>query len=67
MKAYSGKELCKLLEEHGWYLVRAKGSHRHYNKLGTQVLITVPVHSNKPLKKGTQMAILQSADLLDKI
>ena len=37
------------------------------SKLGNPVLISVPVHGNKPLKKGTLKALLQKADLLDKI
>jgi predicted RNA binding protein YcfA (HicA-like mRNA interferase family) len=67
MKAISGKEFCRLLERNGWYLVRVHGSHHHYSKLGAPVLISVPVHGNKPLKKGTLKALLQKADLLDKI
>lgn len=67
MKAVSGKELCKLLERNGWYLVRVHGSHHLYNKLGSPVLISVPVHGNKPLKKGTLKALLQKAELSDTV
>jgi predicted RNA binding protein YcfA (HicA-like mRNA interferase family) len=67
MKAISGKELCRLLERNGWYLVRVHGSHHLYHKLGDPVLISVPVHGNKPLKKGTLNAILQKAELLDTV
>ena len=67
MKTISGKELCRLLERNGWYLVRVHGSHHLYNKLGKPVLISVPVHGNKPLKKGTLKALFQKAELLDKI
>lgn len=67
MKTISGKELCKLLERHGWYLVRVHGSHHIYNKLGNSDLISVPVHGNKPLKIGTLKAILQKAALLDEL
>ena len=44
MKAVSGKEVCRLLERNGWYLVRVHGSHHLYGKLGNPVLISVPVH-----------------------
>ena len=67
MKAISGKGFSRLLERNGWYLVRVHGSHHHYSKLGNPVLISVPVHGNKPLKKGTLKALLQKADLIDKI
>jgi predicted RNA binding protein YcfA (HicA-like mRNA interferase family) len=65
MKAISGKELCRLLESNGWDLVRVHGSHHLYSKLGHSVLISVPVHPNRPLKKGTLKALLQKADLFD--
>ncbi len=67
MKSVSGKELCKLLELNGWYLVRIHGSHHHYSKPGNPTLVSVPVHGNKPLKTGILRALLQKADLLDKI
>ncbi|MFH1116466.1 MAG: type II toxin-antitoxin system HicA family toxin [Pseudomonadota bacterium] len=34
MKTISGKEVCRLLERNGWYLVRVHGSHHLYNKPG---------------------------------
>lgn len=67
MKPISGKEVCSLLERNGWYLVRIHGSHHLYNKVGNPVLISVPVHGNKPLKKGTLKALLQKANILEKI
>lgn len=67
MKSISGKELCKLLEGNGWSLVRIHGSHHHYTKFGNPNLVSVPVHGNKPLKTGMLKALLQKADLLDKI
>ncbi len=67
MKSISGKELCKLLERNGWYLVRIHGSHYHYSKPRNPVLVSVPVHGNKPLKIGILKALLQKADLLDKV
>jgi predicted RNA binding protein YcfA (HicA-like mRNA interferase family) len=67
MKVISGKEFCRLLERNGWNLVRVHGSHHLYNKLGVPVLISVPVHGNKPLKKGALKALLQKAELLDTV
>jgi predicted RNA binding protein YcfA (HicA-like mRNA interferase family) len=61
VKSYSGKEVCRLLEQHGWQLKRIKGSHHIYGKPGERALIVVPVHSNKSLKPGLQRAILKLA------
>jgi predicted RNA binding protein YcfA (HicA-like mRNA interferase family) len=57
------KDVIKLLEEDGWYLVRTKGSHRQYNhsvKLGT---VTVPSKLSKDLAIGTFKSILRQAQL----
>lgn len=59
MKSYSGKELCRLLEQHGWQLKRIRGSHHIYGRPGERALIVVPVHGNPSLKPGLQRAILK--------
>ena len=37
MKSMSGKQLAKLLEDAGWILLRAQGSHHIYGKSGISV------------------------------
>lgn len=64
-KSYSGKEVCRLLERHGWQLKRIKGSHHIYGKSGERSLIVVPVHGNQSLKPGLQRAILKLARIGD--
>ena len=57
------KELLKLLEDDGWYLVRTKGSHRqfkHPNKSGT---LTVAGKPSVEVPKGTLNAILKQSGL----
>lgn len=65
MKAYSGKEVCRLLEQHGWQLKRIKGSHHIYGKPGERAIITVPVHGNQSLKPGLLNAVLKVAKLTE--
>ena len=65
MKAVSGKDLCRVLERHGWSLLRIQGSHRIYGKRDGVVRLSVPVHGSKPLKKGLLKHLLQMADLSD--
>jgi len=67
VKALSGKEVCKLLEQHGWILRRITGSHHIYTKHGRSMWLSVPVHHSKSLKRGILRDILKNADLLDKI
>lgn len=63
--ALSGKDLCKVLEKEGFVFVRQTGSHRIYQKETEEgkITIPVPVHSNRPLKKGTLQAILKKAGI----
>lgn len=57
----SGKQLVRLLEEHGWVLVRINGSHHILVK--GQISVTVPVHGNRSLGKGLESKILKQAGL----
>jgi predicted RNA binding protein YcfA (HicA-like mRNA interferase family) len=63
VKSYSGKEFCRLLEQHGWQLKRIKGSHHIYGKPGELALIVVPVHGNQSLKPGLQHKLFKTARL----
>ena len=63
MKSVSGKELAKLLERHGWTLLRIQGSHHIYGKTGNIARISVPVHGNRILKVGLLKHLLKMAGL----
>ena len=58
------KEIIKLIEKDGWYLVAQKGSHRQYKHKTKSGRVTVPDHGqNKDLAKGTENSILKQAGL----
>ncbi len=63
MKAVSGKELARLLEQQGWQLLRIHGSHHIYGKPGTIVRLSVPIHGNRPLKVGLLKHLLKLAGM----
>ena len=63
MKQVSGKELCRVVERHGWVLMRITGSHHIYSKSGSVVRLSIPVHKNKPLKIGLLRHLLKQAGL----
>jgi predicted RNA binding protein YcfA (HicA-like mRNA interferase family) len=68
MKSVSGKELAKLVERHGWGLLRVHGSHHIYGKEGSVVRLSIPIHGNAALKVGLlkhlmKLAGLQESDL----
>ena len=63
MKAIPGKELMRLLEHHGWKLLRINGSHHIYGKPGSVVRLSVPIHGNQALKLGLQRHLLKLAEI----
>ncbi len=68
MKAISGKGLARILERHGWQLLRIRGSHHIYGRQGSTARLSVPIHANRPLKIGllrhlVRMAGLNESDL----
>ncbi len=65
MKPISGKRLCKVLERHGWTLLRIHGSHHIYGRPDNPVILPVPVHANDDLPTGTQRALMRLAGLTD--
>ena len=63
MKSVSGKRLARVLERHGWRLLRVHGSHHLYGKDGSIVRLSVPIHANKPPKTGLLKHLLKMAGL----
>lgn len=57
----TGKEMVKLLRQHGWEVDRIHGSHHILIKAGKT--LSVPVHGNKELKKGLQQALLKEGGI----
>jgi predicted RNA binding protein YcfA (HicA-like mRNA interferase family) len=66
MKAISGREFARLIERHGWRLLRVTGSHHIYGKSGSIVRLSVPIHGNRALKTGLLQHLLKLADLSDR-
>jgi predicted RNA binding protein YcfA (HicA-like mRNA interferase family) len=65
MKAVSGKRLCQILERAGWILQRVQGSHHIYSHPTNPAILTVPVHGNRDLKKGTLHKLMKDAELTE--
>jgi predicted RNA binding protein YcfA (HicA-like mRNA interferase family) len=65
MKSVSGKDFARLLERHGWSLLRIKGSHHIYGKGGSEVRMSVPIHGNQNLKTGMLRHFLKMAGLTE--
>jgi len=65
MRQVSGQELARVLERHGWSLIRIHSSHYIYSKAGSNVRLSVPVHGNRPLRIGLQAHLIKMAGLTD--
>ena len=63
MKSLAGKDLARVVERHGWQLLRVHGSHHIYGKPGNIVRLSIPIHGNKPLKTGLLRHLLKMAGL----
>ena len=56
------RELIKVLEKDGWFLVATKGSHNQYKHKLKKGIVTVP-HQKKDIPKGTILSIFKQAGL----
>ncbi len=57
------RDIIKMIEEDGWYLVATRGSHRQYKhptKLGR---VTIAGDPNHDVARGTLNSILKQANL----
>ena len=65
MKQVSGKDLARVVERHGWALLRVTGSHHIYGKAGSIVRLSIPIHANRPLKLSLLRHLLKQAGLME--
>ena len=65
MKALSGREFARLVEQRGWRLLRVSGSHHIYGKPGSVVRLSIPIHANRPLKLGLLRHLAKLAEIAD--
>jgi predicted RNA binding protein YcfA (HicA-like mRNA interferase family) len=57
------RDIIKIIEAEGWYLVETKGSHRQYKHPEIPGRVTVAGHPNDDLAPGTLNSILKQARL----
>lgn len=57
------KELIKLMESDGWYLVKTSGSHRQFKHLAKKGRVTVSGKLSKDMPVGTEKSVLKQAQL----
>lgn len=57
------RDVIKLIEKDGWYLVETKGSHRQYKHPTKSGRVTIAGHPSDDLAPGTLNSVLKQAQL----
>lgn len=57
------RDVIKLIEADGWYLVATKGSHQQYKHPAKPGRVTIAGHPSHDLAPGTLNSILKQAQL----
>jgi len=65
MKTISGREFARMVERHGWQLLRINGSHHIYGKPDSVARLSIPIHGNRPLKVGLLRHLAKLAEIPD--
>jgi predicted RNA binding protein YcfA (HicA-like mRNA interferase family) len=60
------RDLIKLIQGDGWYLVATKGSHKQYKHPFKPGRVTIAGHPNDDLAPGTLGSVLKQSQLKDK-
>lgn len=63
LRVLSGRDVCKVLAQHGFEKVRQKGSHIIMQKQVGNSTITIPVPNHSELKTGTLLGIIRQSEL----
>ena len=57
------KEVIKMIEQDGGFMIRRRGSHRQYKHDNKKGVVTIAGHLNDDLAKGTLNSVFRQAGL----
>ncbi len=63
LRILSGREVCRMLAQHGYEEIRQRGSHMIMQKKTEDSTITIPVPNHKEIRTGTLMSIIRQSRL----
>lgn len=63
LRILSGRDVCRILEQHGFQIVRQRGSHMVMQRRTDVGTITVPVPDHAEIKIGTLQAIIRQSGI----
>ena len=61
--SYSGWSVIKAFEKAGWSVSRQRGSHVILEKTGSELVLSIPVHGSKSVKRGTLRNLIRDAGM----
>ena len=63
LRVLSGRQICNILEQHGFVEVRQRGSHIVMQYRTDETTITVPVPNHASVAIGTLLSIIRQSGL----
>jgi predicted RNA binding protein YcfA (HicA-like mRNA interferase family) len=63
LRVLSGREACRILQEHGFVEVRRRGSHVVMQRRTDTGSVTVPVPDHRELAIGTILSIIRQSGI----
>lgn len=57
------RDIIRLIEKDGWYMVVTKGSHRQYKHPQKSGRVTIAGHMNDDISPGTLNSVMKQANL----
>ena len=61
LRVLSGREVCRILANHGFAEVRRRGSHIAMQRRNDDGTVTVPVPNHRELRTGTLLSIVRQS------
>ncbi|UVT15751.1 MAG: type II toxin-antitoxin system HicA family toxin [Nitrospira sp.] len=63
LRILSGREVCRILEQHSFQLVRQRGSHMVMQRRTDGDTVTIPVPDHPEIRIGTLQAIIRQSGI----
>jgi predicted RNA binding protein YcfA (HicA-like mRNA interferase family) len=63
LRVLSGREVCRILQQHGFAEVRRRGSHVVMQRRTDRGSVTVPVPDHRELAIGTLLSIIRQSGI----
>jgi predicted RNA binding protein YcfA (HicA-like mRNA interferase family) len=63
LRILSGRDACRILEQHGFQMVRQRGSHMVMQRHTLSGTVTVPIPDHVELRIGTLQSIIRQSGI----